>query len=213
MRWLTPILALITFASCGAEAPVRDRLVPGEAYFSQGSGQDTIIVSKGFGGEGLGMHRLTYELAPDDKLKISYWLMSEEQPIAEQTFELNSELAHQLRRDFWRLRPEKFAAELWNDWPTLPLGCDRRGPHDFPEMWVLFLPDTNKPAGRAFDLPATESCNSSAAQQARLLIEDAIATLPNSKIADEFHKAMYAYDPYDPSLDHHPIESLANWSV
>lgn len=210
MRWFASLFALMSLVSCESEAPVSERLVSGEAYFSQGSGQEIIMISKGFGGEALGVHRLTYELGPDNKFKVSYWLISVEQPIAEETFELDSGLAHQIRRDFWRLRPEEFSADLLNDWPTLPLGCDRRGPHDFPEIWVIFLPDESKPEGRAFDLPSTESCSSSAAQQARLLIEGAIASFPNSKITDEFNKAMSAYDPYDSSQDSQPIQALAN---
>lgn len=209
MRWLTLILFLITLPSCESESPVPDRLVPGEVYFSQGSGQEIILISQGFGGEGLGMHRLTYELAPDDELKVSYHLMTESQAMAEESHSLSAEAASRLRRDLWRLRPEKSSDNVFENWPTLPLGCNRAGPHDFPETWVLFLPDQNKPEGRAFDLPSTESCNSSAAQQARLLIEGTITSFPNSKIADEFRKAMSADDPYGYPPDPQPIQSLA----
>lgn len=186
-----------------------DRVVPGEAYFSQGSGQEIILISQGFGGEALGVHRLTYEIAPNDELKVSYWLMTESQAIAEESHNLSSEVASQLRRDLWRLRPEEFSDNVVEDWPTLPIGCNRAGPHDFPETWVIFLPDQNKPEGRAFDLPSTESCSSTAAQQARLLIERTIASFPSSKIADEFRKARSSDDPYDYPPDPQPIQSLA----
>ncbi|MEP3050122.1 MAG: hypothetical protein ABJP48_02465 [Erythrobacter sp.] len=210
MRWFASLFALMVLVSCESDAPVSERLVSGEVYFSQGSGQELILISRGFGGEGLGAHRLTYELAPDNKLKVSYSLASVEQPIAEEAFELSSELAHQIRREVWRLRPEKFSADLLNDWPTLPLGCERRGLHDYPEIWVIFLPDESKPEGRTFDLPRTESCSSSAAEQSRLLIEGAVASFPNSMIANEFNKAMSAYDPYNYSQDSQAIQSLAN---
>lgn len=209
MRWVAPLLAFVVLASCEQETPVPDRLVSGEAYYSQGSGQEIILISRGFGGEGLGVHRLTFELAPDDELKVSYWLMTERQPIAEERHNISSDVANQLRREMWRLRPEKFTDNLHEDWPTLPLGCDRVGSHDFPETWVMFLTDWDKPEGRAFDLPTARSCNSSAAKEARTLIEGAIASFPNSKIADEFHKAMSEDDPYDYSPDPQPIQSLA----
>ncbi|MFN2101134.1 hypothetical protein [Altererythrobacter sp. MF3-039] len=209
MRIFAAGLALVLLASCQGETRVPDRLVSGDAYYSERSLQETIRVYKGFGGEGYGLHRLEYELRPNNELKVRYWLAPETDAVAEEGFDLSSHVADQFRRDLWRLRPESISENLIADWPTLPLNCKRGGPHDQGDIWVIFLPDADDIRGRVFELTRADSCDSLAAKQARLLIEEVIASLPNSKIAAEFHRAMSTSDHVGSWEDPKPIRSLS----
>lgn len=210
MRSVAAALALIFLTSCEGETRVPDRLVPGDVYFSAHTLQETIQIHQGFGGEGYGLHRLTYELRPDNELRVGYWLMTQSEVVAEDNFDLSSDAADMMRRNLWRLRPENISDDLFEEWPTLPLDCERRGTHDFGDIWIAFLPHENEARGRMFELPIKASCNSASAKQARLLIQEVLASLPSSKIADEFHKAKVGDDGHNYLESKMTIQSLTN---
>jgi hypothetical protein len=90
-----------------------------------------------------------------------------------------------------RVRP----AELQGiEQDSRPVGCERRGPHDFGEVVIGFL---NK--GEAdgieddqvgiFNLPTSKSCSTPAAIEARAVVQGALQLLPKSKVASAFERS------------------------
>jgi hypothetical protein len=199
---------ILTLCSSCADAPlVQNRLVPGNVVLSEDLYQETIYIEQGFGGEGYGKHRLTYELHPNDRLNVSYRIVSQGHDLAATSFHLDSLQANRAREALWRVRPATTSQNWMNESGARPLDCEIRGLHDLGEMVVVFISD-NGDAGGSFELPVVESCDTTAAIQARQLLNQVISYFPRSDIASEFHKAEARDDFQTSSELPTPIPSL-----
>lgn len=150
--------------------------------------KETVTVSRGSGGLGYGEHRLLYALGPDDRLVVTHFHQPRDAKVGEETFQLPSATADAARRMLWRLRPETLTG-IEQD--TRPEGCERQGPHDFGERWIVFMeegpdPGVEDDAVGITELPYPSSCDTEAAAEARRLLDSVVAAFPRSRVAAAF---------------------------
>jgi hypothetical protein len=141
---------------------------------------------------------LTYELRSNNVLILThthYGPPDDTETVeGKATTRVSPEVAKQFRKQIWRMRPEKLEdidQEL--SWPVRPLGCRRRGPHDFGEISIVFVDDENRKSNEDFrigffDLPTEDSCNKPAAKEARAVILRALRLLPPSTVIERFEQ-------------------------
>lgn len=209
MRKISLALALSLCASCDEPKVVPERLVSGSNLPVAGElTRETILIEQGFGGEGYGVHRLTYRVTPDDQLAIAYGLVTQGQPVAKENFGLQSDEADRIREILWRLRPQVLTPDWVDEWSARPLGCKMQGPHDQGEVVVAYISGKNDDEGASFELPTVQSCDTPAARQARQLLQQVFSSFPNSEIVTEFHKAENKREVGPDWLNPEPIPSL-----
>ena len=200
-----------TLAFCGAchAAPhVSDRLVPGDLIIDEEMSQELIEIQQGFGGDGYGIHRLSYLLNAEDELEVSYWFMPNDEAVVKETYRLASDDAERVRGELWRLRPEALSRDWMNDRSIRPLNCQQLGPHDQGEILVHFIGDPNYQSLASFELPTEQSCKSAAAREARQVLFRIVRSLPASDIAIKFQEAKSSGELRPSMLIEGPIPSL-----
>lgn len=181
--------ALLLFASCrppGAESA--QSLVGANALpSSEALAREIIQINRGYGDSSEGF--LSYELRPDGTLTVTHSDRARDRVIGEDRFRLADDVAGPARRALWRLRPAKL--EGLDSHEARPTGCERRGPHDFGELAIIFIREAGRPGVEddrigTFELPDPRSCNSRQAIEARALVRRVLAALPRSGVAAGF---------------------------
>jgi len=149
--------------------------------------REIIQINRGYGSVSEGF--LSYELRPDGTLIVTHTDRARGKVRGEDRFRLSAEIASQARSLLWRLRPAKL--EGLDAHEARPSGCERRGPHDFGELAVIFI-DEGRRAGieddrlGTFELPSPDSCGSPQAREATALVRNVLESFPPSKVAAEF---------------------------
>lgn len=149
--------------------------------------REIIQINRGYGQVGGGF--LSYELRTDDTLTVTHTDRRRGEVLGEETFRLASSLAGDSRRLLWRLRPAKLEGVDAHE--VRPSGCERRGPHDFGELAVIFI-DEGREAGvkddrlGTFELPRRDSCSTPQAREARQLVRQVLDSFPPSTVAAGF---------------------------
>jgi hypothetical protein len=142
-------------------------------------------------------HLLSYELRPDDTLKIVHSRYGEgdalRETISERNVRVSPEIARRARAMIWRVRPAKMVDQVDEVAPVRPVGCNPSGLHDVAELGVTFISkgnikNSNDDRYGAFELPYSSSCNTSAAIQARKVVWDAIRMLSANKVNSSFDR-------------------------
>jgi hypothetical protein len=155
--------------------------------------REIIQINRGFGEISPGF--LSYELRPEDRLIVTLTLREgrldrPDKVAVEERFRLQPDVAAEARRRLWRLRPSEFGGV---EQDQRPLGCERRGPHDFGEHAVAFIaegPEEGVDDDRlgVFEMPSPASCSTAQASEARSLLRKVLASFPPSKAAAEFER-------------------------
>lgn len=163
--------------------------------------RETIQINRGYGDISIAF--LSYELLPDDSLVVTLTdrNLQKDVVLGKDTFRLTSEVAAEARRMLWHLRPEELQRfdEGGFESETRPIGCYRRGPHDFGELAVVFTaegPETGVEDDRLgiVELPRPDSCRSPAAIKARRLIQRLMHLFPRSKLPAQFERRWAEYE-------------------
>jgi hypothetical protein len=94
----------------------------------------------------------------------------------------------------WRVRPELLEGQGLEKNDVRPVGCERRGPHDFGEVGIAFVDESAGETPKevpvaVFELPRPSSCQTKAAQKAREAIREALGLLPPSRAVASFERA------------------------
>lgn len=159
-----------------------DRLVAGSLLPPKADlVRETIEINRGYGGEGYGEHLLSFALSSNDVLTVTHIFTPDDKIVGKETFTLSSRVAANVRQQLWRIRPAKL--EGYNA-DVRPLGCKKSFVHDFGDITVLFTPDEEMFG--FFTLPYPDSCNNAAARAARTMLDEVLAMLPRSKVAESF---------------------------
>jgi hypothetical protein len=156
--------------------------------------RETLYITRGandWGGD-----RLSYELRPNGSLIVTHnhsdgKLGSVEK--GRETIDLSSDVAAQVRQLLWRVRPGKLEGQGIEKAEVRPVGCERRGPHDFGEVAVAFINDedatrTEDDQSGLFELPRPASCNTASAIEARTVVRRALRLLPQSQVVAGFER-------------------------
>jgi hypothetical protein len=158
--------------------------------------RETLYVTRGandWGGD-----RLAYELRPDGSLTIRHTYLdgrtSKEEVRAKDAFGIRPEVAARFRRLMWRVRPDLLEGQGLEKNEVRPVGCERRGPHDFGEVGVAFINEgdaktTKDDRVALFELPQPDSCITKAAKHSREAVWEALRLLPSSKAVEGFERA------------------------
>ena len=153
--------------------------------------QEIIEINRGYGDVSHGF--LTYQLRPDNSLAVTHLDEYREKVVGKETFQLAPHVATQARRMLWRLRPSTLEGQGLTRDEFRPVGCQRRGPHDFGRLAIVFI-DEGEDAGVSddqlgvFELPYRASCDTPHASEARDLVERVLRSFPPSRVAAEFLK-------------------------
>lgn len=212
--WAIP--AMLLCVSCQSSVREPESLVGAdEVSYSDEFVQEIIQINRGFGDGSVDF--LSYELRPNNKLVVTLtiWARSSLRGadlVRDEIFDLAPETAEQVRRQLVRVRPavlaglDNEASYVW------PVGCEPQTSHDFGEAVVVFI-DPNQAIG-IFTLPSEGSCETAEAVQARRLVEQVLASFPDSEVAQHFSGAkteqpMAAYGELSPethslSIDGYP---------
>jgi len=161
--------------------------------------RETFYVSLGGGPEG--GNALSYEWRPDNSLTVMHSYSDgglKEVVKGKENLRFSPEAANQARQLFWRVRPAKLGGV---EQDVRPIGCERGGPHDFGVVTVGFIREG--PAEGIeddeiglFELPATESCKTPAAIEARRVVLRALEMFPKGRVSAEFERlSLTASDP------------------
>ena len=158
--------------------------------------RETLYITRGandWGGD-----RLSYELRPDGSLTITHTYSDGRTPKevvrARDAFRIQPEVAARFRRLMWRVRPDLLEGQGLEKNEIRPVGCERRGPHDFGEVGVAFINEgdaktTKDDRVALFELPQSDSCTTRAAKYARATVWGALRLLPSSKAVEGFERA------------------------
>ncbi len=194
----TLLAAAILCGSCSKQADSQpDSLVRAtNPPSAEALSRETLIITRGandWGGD-----RLAYELRPDGSLSITHTYLGgktlKEEVRAKDAFRIQPEDAARFRRLMWRVRPDLHEGQGLEKNEVRPLGCERRGPHDFGEVGVAFINEGDAKTIKddrfaVFELPRPDSCTTRAAKRARETIWGALRLLPTSKAVEGFERA------------------------
>ncbi|MCY7399248.1 MAG: hypothetical protein LH466_10490 [Sphingomonas bacterium] len=155
--------------------------------------RETFYIARG--GGAYGGDALTYEWRPDNSLLVTH-TFSDGQGTGEvvrgkETLRIAPIVAAEVRQLLSRVRPAKLEGV---EQDARPIGCERQGPHDFGEVTVGFVNEGDARATEydqvgIFALPTADSCNTSAAVEARAIVRRALQLLPRSKVASNYERA------------------------
>ncbi len=192
---LLPLAACVC-ASCSGPAavPLESLVGATELPSAAALSRETLYITRGANDSG--GDRLTYELRPSGSLIVAHTYSNDREPGSvergQETLELSVEVAARVRQLFWRVRPGKLEGQGLEKAEVRPVGCQRRGPHDFGEIAVAFVNEDSRPEqdGQAgiFELPSAASCNAPAALEARKVVWRALRMLPQSRVVMEFER-------------------------
>ena len=145
-----------------SQSLVGAKSLPSESELSR----ETIQINRGYGN--ITITFLSYELLPDDTLKITLSARDRKTVIGEDVFRLSPAVADKARRLLWRVRPQELKRidDGGLDWETRPLSCFRRGPHDFGDLTIVFIAQGPEP-GVDDEGWASSNCRFQAAAEAR----------------------------------------------
>ena len=137
---------------------------------------------------------LSYEWRPDSSLTITHSFSDGRgggEVIGSETTRITSEVASQVRRLLWRVRPGRLEGA---EQDARPLGCERQSPHDLGELTVGFVSGGSGSEAEddevgVFALPSPRSCNTPAAVEARAVIRRALRLLPRSEVVAGFKRS------------------------
>lgn len=192
---LSSLAVTLLCASCDDVAIERSQsLVGAKALPSATSlARETFYITRG--GGAYGGDALSYEWRPDDSLLVTHTFSdgrgTGEVVRGKETLHISAEVAAQVRRLLWRVRPAKLEGVEQDARPT---GCKRQGPHDFGEVTIGFVNhgdarEFEDDVVGIFELPTTESCNTPAVVEARAVVRLALQLLPKSKVAAAFSRS------------------------
>lgn len=192
MKSVAPSLALVAAsllgASCQPPGVEGSRsLVGADRLPSSGAlSREVVQINRGYGDAG--EEFLSYELRPDDTLTITRGRRARHTVRGADRFRLAARIAGQARRRLWRVRPPTLEGLDADE--ARPSGCERRGPHDFGELAVIFIDEGRGPGVEddrlgTFELPRPASCDSPQAREARQLIRQVLESFPPSGIGFE----------------------------
>lgn len=192
------LAAAVLCGSCSKQADGQlESLVGATNLPSAGAlSRETLAITRGandWGGD-----RLAYELRPDGSLSITHTYLDgktlKEEVRAKDTFRIPPGEAARFRRLIWRVRPDLLEGQGLEKEEVRPVGCERRGPHDFGEVGITFINEGDAKTIKddrfaLFELPRSDSCSTTAAEQARETIWRALRLLPPSKTVEGFERA------------------------
>lgn len=159
--------------------------------------RETLFITRG--GHDWGGDSLSYELRPDDSLIITHSYLDDGMPKAavkgKEAIRISHAVATQVRKLMWRVRPSTLEGQGLDKDEVRPIGCERRGPHDFAEVGVAFIDEADPGTTKddrvgVFELPRLDSCSSAASNQAREIVGHALRALPPSKVAAGFERTL-----------------------
>jgi hypothetical protein len=195
---LSLISVSLLFIACNDTAiePSQSLVGAMELPSAQVLDRETFYIQRGAGAYGGDV--LSYEWRPDDSLTVTHTFSNlgpSESVRGKETLLISPEAALQARQLLRRVRPAEFETpeNYGEKYPTRPIGCERKGPHDFGEVSVAFT-DEGQGSGveddqiRVFELPYPGSCNTPAAVEARKVIQHVLRLLPRSKVAADFNR-------------------------
>lgn len=145
-----------------------------------------------------GGDRLSYELRSNDSLTVTHTfidpIIAGESVKGKETLRVSPAVAAQFRKLMWRVRPAKLVGQGLDKDTVRPLGCERRGPHDFGEVSVGFIDEGDTKSIEddqvgVFELPWDDSCNGPKATEAREVVWQALRLLPPSEVRESFELA------------------------
>lgn len=195
MKRVAPSVSLVAAsllcASCQPPGAEGSRSLVGADRLPSSSAlsREIVQINRGYGDNSEGF--LSYELRPDDTLTVNHTDRARGIVRGGDKFRLAAEIAGNARRQLWRLRPATL--EDLNAQEARPLGCERRGPHDFGELALIFIDEGRAPGIEddrlgTFELPRPDSCNTEQAREARQLIRQVMESFPPSKVAAGFER-------------------------
>lgn len=200
MSGRTPWIAAVTVlcGSCSNQVgTVADSLVGATNLPSaEVLASETLYVTKGandWGGD-----RLSYELKPDGLLIATHSYLDgktfKEEVRAKDTVKLDPNTSGRFQRLMWRVRPEALEGQGFETSEVRPVGCERRGPHDFGEVGVAFVNEGVAETRKddrigVFELPQRNSCTTKAANLAREAVREALQLLPRSRAVEGFENS------------------------
>lgn len=196
LRTALPFLTVsLLCASCNGAATNPTQSVVGarEVPTATSAGRETFYISRG--GGAYGGDTLSYEWNPDNSLVVRHTFSdgtgNDEVVRGQEILHIPPLVASQARQLLWRVRPAEFGGV---EQDTRPTGCERQGPHDFGEVTIGFVNEgpaigiEDDQVG-IFALPTAESCNTTAAIEARTVVSRALKLLPKSKVAAAFERS------------------------
>ena len=156
--------------------------------------RETIEINSGYGDISVGF--LSYQLRANNTLVVTLTDRRYPEPdrvLVKDTFELPAHVATEVRQMLWRVRPEKLVPLADLNSEARPVGCSRRGPHDFGELAVVFMAEGPKPGVDDdrlgdFELPRPKSCDTPEAVAARKLMQQVLDKFPHSKAPAELRR-------------------------
>lgn len=191
MAWTRLVAAALLCASCrdagveGSPSLVGAERLPPASVLSR----ELIQINRGYGA--VGEKFLSYELRPDDSLTVTLTDRRRDRVLGEQSFRLASDAAGRVRRLLSQVRPARLQGLDAHE--ARPVGCERRGPHDFGELAIVFV-DTGSGPGieddriGIFELPDPRTCSTAQAVEARALVRQVLAAIPSSSVAADFER-------------------------
>lgn len=190
------LASAILCGSCGDQGSRQTVSLVGAAKLPSAEvlSRETLYITRGFSGGG--GDRLAYEIRPTDLIIITHTYFEprtlKDDILAKDAFRLRPEVAARFRQLMWRVRPERLGRVL--DIEVRPLGCKRRGPHNFGEVGIAFIDEDDAVAAKdlpaaLFELPWPDSCQTRAAKEARKLVREALRLLPSSRAVESFERA------------------------
>lgn len=189
---LSLVSAAVLCVSCTDAGNDQQSLVGAEELPSaEALARETLYIVRG--GSAYGGHSLTYEWRPDNSITVTHEYSDgagRGSVNGRELLRVPPDVAAQVRHVLLRVRPAKLEGV---EQDIRPLGCERRGPHDFGNVSVGFI-NEGEAAGieddevGIFQLPFPESCSTPAADEARRVVRHALQLLPKSKVAFEYER-------------------------
>ncbi len=190
---LSLLFASLLCSACSdaASGPSESLVGANDLPSAEALSRETLYISRG--GGAYGGDALTYEWRADDLLTVTHTFSdnsARETIKGRETLRVVPEIATRVRKLLWRVRPAKLEGV---EQDQRPLGCKRRGPHDFGEVTIGFVNEGNKRGIEddqvgIFSLPDSQSCDVPLAVEARAVVWDALRLLPKSKVAAGFDR-------------------------
>ena len=155
--------------------------------------RETVYISRG--GSAYGGDTLSYEWRPDNSLLVKHTYSdgrgTGEVVRGQETLHVSPEGAAHARQLLSRVRPSELEGV---EQDARPMGCKRRGPHDFGEVTIGFVNEGDASGIEddqvgIFNLPTAESCSTQTAVEARAVVRGALRLLPKSKVAAAFDRS------------------------
>jgi len=190
------IVAILGVSCSGpASGPSQSLVGASELRSAEALSRETLYVTRGandWGGD-----RLSYELRPDGSLIVTHTYSDDRKAKVvergKETFDVSRQVAAQVRQLLWRVRPGELEGQGLEKDEVRPVGCERRGPHDFGEVAVAFINEgdaarTDDDRFGVFELPRPDSCETPAAIEARSVVWRALQMLPQSQVVARFER-------------------------